>query len=304
MPSDSTHPESRAATATPATPAAAPTTDAEREHLARLRRINPQADPITQLGLSAARVPEHIAIIMDGNGRWAKRRGLERPEGHAAGAPRVRDVLTRCGELGVGYLTLYSFSTENWRRPQAEVAALMNLFVYHLAGEREDLAANNVRLAMIGRRQGLDPRALEELDRTLEATASCTGTTLTLAVNYSSRAELTDAARAIAARVATGDLEAEDIDEATVTENLYTAGTPDPDLLIRTGGEMRVSNYLLWQISYAEFYVCDTLWPDFDADALDDAIRVYAARDRRFGGLPSAGHTATEHEDSAASVRS
>jgi undecaprenyl diphosphate synthase len=282
------------------TTAAETTHAADAAHLDRLRRINPGADPRAQLGVPASRVPEHVAIIMDGNGRWAGQRGLDRTAGHAAGAPRVRDVLTRCGELGIGYLTLYSFSTENWRRPKAEVAALMNLFVHHLAAERDELVANNVRLRMIGRRTGLESRALEELDRTLEATESCTGTTLSLAVNYSSRAELTDAVRAIAEQVKAGEFAPSDIEEATIADHLYTAGTPDPDLLIRTGGELRVSNYLLWQISYAELYVCDTLWPDFDAAAFDEALRAYAVRDRRFGGLGDQTTTTPANGDAVA----
>jgi undecaprenyl diphosphate synthase len=268
----------------------------EREALARLRRVSPIAEPEAQLGVPARRVPEHVAIIMDGNGRWAERRGLPRSAGHKAGAPRVRDVLTRAGQLGVGYLTLYSFSTENWNRPPDEVAALMDLYVYYLAKERDELVANNVRLKQIGRRDRLSPDAITELDRTLDATAGCTGVTLVLAVNYSSRVELTDAVRRIAERVRAGDIEPDDIDQAVLAEHLYTADLPDPDLLVRTGGEMRVSNYLLWQISYAEFFVTDTLWPDFDAAEFDEALRTYAARERRYGGVNA---SATDEREGA-----
>jgi|GEM_PF-24420 len=265
---------------------AAPTAAAADAHaLQRLRRVSPIADPHAQLGVPPRRVPEHVAIIMDGNGRWANQRGLPRPAGHKAGAPRVRDVLTRAGQLGVGYLTLYSFSTENWRRPADEVAALMDLYIHYMAKERDELVANNVRLRQIGRRDGLSNGARAELDRTIDATAHCTGITLVLAVNYSSRAELTDAVRHIATRVKQGELDPTAIDESLIDASLYTAGIPDPDLLIRTAGEMRLSNYLLWQISYAELFVTPTLWPDFDADGFDNAIREYAARDRRFGGL-------------------
>ena len=263
---------------------------AERSALARLRARSPIADPMVQLGVAASRVPEHVAIIMDGNGRWARRRQLPRPAGHKAGAPRVRDVVTRAGQLGVGFLTLYSFSTENWRRPADEVGALMDLYVYYMARERESLVKDNVRLVQIGRRDRLSAEALAELDKTVDATAGCTGLTLVLAVNYSSRDELTDAARAIAERVRSGQLDADAIDQDCVARHLYTAGMPDPDVLIRTGGEMRVSNYLLWQISYAELVVTPTLWPDFDADRFDDALREYAARERRFGGIGDAHH--------------
>ncbi len=272
------------------TPPATLTDPTERDALERLRAISPIADPQHQLGLPPSRIPRHIAIIMDGNGRWANQRNLPRPQGHRAGAPRVRETLERAAHLGVAYLTLYSFSTENWRRPAEEISALMSLYVYYMAKERDELVANNIRLNQIGSRDRLAHDALEELDRTLEATAHCTGPTLTLAVNYSAREEITDAARAIAQKAANGQLNPDDITQNTVAQHLHTAGMPDPDLLIRTGGEMRVSNYLLWQISYAEIVVTDTLWPDFTAQHLDDAIKTYATRNRRFGGVeqPSA----------------
>jgi len=193
------------------------------------------------------------------------------------------------GTLGVEYLTLYSFSNENWRRPPEEVRELMTLYIEYMRGERDELVRENIRLVQIGRREGLDPGALEALDETIEATRDCTGATLCLAVNYGARQELVDATREIARKVQRGELTPEAIDELTIESNLYTAGIPDPDLLIRTAGEMRLSNYLLWQISYAELHVTESYWPDFDADHLKSAVRAYASRERRFGGLAECG---------------
>ena len=266
---------------------------ADRLALQRLRDISPVADPRAQIGVRPAAVPTHIAIIMDGNGRWASNQNLPRHEGHRAGAPRVREVLRRAGELGVAYLTLYSFSSENWGRPRDEVAALMSLYAEHLASERHNLLENTVRFKQIGRRDALEPHALRLLNSLIEDTAHCTGITLVLAVDYSSRDEITRAAQAIARRAATGELHPDDIDQNTITQHLDTADMPDPDLLIRTAGEMRLSNYLLWQISYAELHITDTLWPDFSANHLDDAIRDYAGRSRRFGLVQPADNPAT-----------
>ncbi len=243
-------------------------------------------------GVPADRMPRHIAVIMDGNGRWAGARSLPRFHGHREGAKAVRRLMTEAAKLGIEYLTLYSFSIENWNRPREEVDQLMALYVEYMAAERQTLAENNIRLMQIGRRDNLPPETIVELEKTIEATRSCTGPTLVLAVNYSSRAEITDGVRDIARRVASGELSPDDITESTVSESLYTAGIPDPDLLIRTSGEWRLSNYLLWQISYAELYITDTLWPDFAEHDLHEAIRSYAARDRRFGRVAPAPSTA------------
>jgi len=257
--------------------------------LARMRRCSPAADPLARIpDVHPERIPRHIAIIMDGNGRWASQRGFPRAFGHRTGAATVRTVLEECKHLGVEVLTLYSFSMENWKRPEEEVEALMGLYEMYLDGERERLLRENIRFIQIGRRQGLPEVVLRAVDDLMAATAANTGPTLCLAVNYGSRAEITDAARAIAEKVQRGELDPASIDESTVAAHLYTAGLPDPDLLIRTAGEMRVSNYLLWQISYAELHVTDKLWPDFSAQDLHDAIRDYARRRRTFGGLVAA----------------
>ena len=240
--------------------------------------------------ISRERVPRHIAVIMDGNGRWAVGRGLERVRGHQEGAKTVRKIVTECADLrrhhgGPDYLTLYSFSLENWKRPASEVSFLMQMYIEYLKQERETMMENNIQFRQIGRLDQLPDPVLEEVDRTLAETKGNTGLTLVLALNYGSRAEITDAVRAIAEQVKRGELEPRDIGEDTISQHLYTRGMPDPDLLIRTAGEMRVSNYLLWQISYAELYVSDKFWPDFDIPELYKAIRSFANRNRRFGGL-------------------
>jgi undecaprenyl diphosphate synthase len=247
----------------------------------------PPLDPRTELGLDREQLPRHVAIIMDGNGRWANQRGLARINGHVEGAAGVREIITHCARLKLQALTLYSFSAENWKRPRAEVDALMGLYVEYLIKEREEIMENNVRLIQIGRREGLPEPVLHELGITQEVSRSNRGLTLCLAINYGSRGEIVDAVRSLARRVAAGELTPEAIDEATIGNSLYTAGVPDPDLLIRTAGEMRVSNFLLWQISYAEFYVTDVLWPDFRKEHLNDALRAYAARDRRYWAVKS-----------------
>ncbi|MCI0362520.1 MAG: isoprenyl transferase [Phycisphaerales bacterium] len=231
------------------------------------------------------RRPRHIAIIMDGNGRWAVERKLPRVAGHRAGARSVRDIVIECGKLGIKALTLYSFSVENWKRPATEVNALMSLYLEYLAKERQELVDNNVRFMQLGRRDGLPEKVLAEMDQTIGATRHCTGLTLALALNYGSRTEITDAMRAIAEKVKAGKLEVEAIGEETISDHLYTAGLPDPDLLIRTAGELRVSNYLLWQISYAEIHVSERYWPEFGVADLHAAIRDYAQRNRRFGAI-------------------
>jgi len=246
----------------------------------------PPAAPLP--ALPPERLPQHVAIIMDGNGRWARRQGLPRFAGHRAGARVVRTIVEECARLGLRQLTLYSFSVENWKRPADEVNLLMNLYVEYLISQRPLLIDNNIRFVQIGRRAGLPQPVLDELDRTLALTAHHTGMTLCLAINYGARLEITDAVQAIARAVQTGALAPADITAQTISDHLYTAGMPDPDLLIRTAGEMRVSNYLLWQISYAEFYVTGVYWPDFSIAELHKAFENFAARHRRFGGLDAA----------------
>jgi len=230
-------------------------------------------------------VPQHVAIIMDGNGRWAQRRGLPRAAGHQAGSRVVRPIVETCAQRGVQALTLYSFSSENWSRPADEVAAIMLLLQEHLRNELPMMLANGIRFRRLGRREGMPAEALHMLDETERATAHGRGMHLVLALNYGARAEITDAVRDIANRVRQGELDPAAITEATISDHLGTAGLPDPDLLIRTAGQWRVSNFLLWQISYAEMHVTDTLWPDFNLQDLDRAFRDFAGRQRTFGGL-------------------
>jgi undecaprenyl diphosphate synthase len=235
--------------------------------------------------LETLSLPGHIAMIMDGNGRWARERGLERVEGHVRGADTVRRVVEECCRLGIGQLTLYSFSSENWKRPKQEVDFLMSLLKHYLVAERPEIMKQKIRFRVIGRRSELSPEVVHEIEETERLSSGNSGLTLALAVNYGSRAEIVDAVRSIAERVRRGELELSAIDEATISNSLYTAGMPDPDLLIRTAGEMRVSNYLLWQISYAELWVTPVYWPDFTTEVFHAALRDYAARERRFGGL-------------------
>lgn len=227
--------------------------------------------------------PAHVAIIMDGNGRWAQKRGLDRSAGHVEGVNTVRRITEAASKAGVSYLTLYAFSTENWNRPQQEVDALMHLIVLAIERETPDLIRNNVRLTMIGDFTRMPKEALERLRQCMADTAHCTGLTLCLALSYSSRWEITEAARRIARQVAAGDLDPEAITADTVAANLATADMPDPDLLIRTGGDMRVSNFLLWQIAYSEIVVTPTFWPDFSEQMFYEAIDQYHNRERRFG---------------------
>jgi undecaprenyl diphosphate synthase len=238
------------------------------------------------LTLDPARMPAHIAIIMDGNGRWAKRRGLPRIAGHKVGVATVRSVVEDCANLGVKALTLYAFSAENWKRPRAEVDMLWRLLRFYLRHELEDLQRNNIRLQSSGHIEALPERAYEELRSVERATARNQGMRLNLAINYSARIELVDAVNAIVdeARIE-GRLSDLVIDEKMISRRLYTADLPEPDLLIRTSGEMRVSNFLLWQIAYAELYVTETLWPDFNRTELLRAILDFQKRERRFGGL-------------------
>jgi undecaprenyl diphosphate synthase len=227
------------------------------------------------------RLPRHVAIIMDGNGRWASRRHLPRVEGHRAGIHAVRDVVESSARLGIEVLTLYAFSTENWKRPEAEVSTLMALLKRYLRAELNTLLTNNIRFRAIGRTQELAPDIQDELADAEARTSANTGLLFNIALNYSGRAEITEAVRRmIAAGVTPGE-----VTEQRVSEFLFTAGQPDPDLLIRTSGELRVSNFLLWQIAYAEIWVSDTLWPDFRARHLLEALLDYQKRDRRYGGL-------------------
>ncbi|MBX6377681.1 MAG: isoprenyl transferase [Clostridia bacterium] len=230
-------------------------------------------------------LPRHIAIIMDGNGRWAQRRGLSRTAGHRAGVEALREVVKGCAELGIEYLTLYAFSTENWRRPRSEVMALWDLLVESLDRRLDELDERGVRILVIGEAGRLPPRVRAAVARAVSRTADNTGLTLILALNYGGRREIVAAVRAIAREVRAGRLDPSDIDEATVERHLYTAGIPDPDLLIRPSGELRVSNFLLWQLAYTEFWVTPVLWPDFGRRELEEAIRAYQGRERRFGGL-------------------
>ncbi len=220
---------------------------------------------------------------MDGNGRWARARGKQRISGHETGAKTVRAIVTECAKLGLEALTLYSFSLENWKRPAEEVQFLMSLYVKYLILERKEMLDNNIRFHQCGRRQGLSDDILTALDTTIQATKHCTGLNLVLALNYGSRAEITDATRTIAQKVRDGKLDPDSIDEDTVSAHMYLPQIPDPDLLVRTAGEMRLSNYLLWQISYSELYVTDVHWPDFNVHNLHEAIRQYAQRNRRYG---------------------
>lgn len=220
---------------------------------------------------------------MDGNGRWAKARGMERSAGHVEGVNTVRTITEAASEAGVKYLTLYAFSTENWNRPKQEVDTLMHLIVMAIERETPDLIRNNVRLAMIGDFERMPSEALDRLRQCIEQTSHCNGLTLNLALSYSSRWELAEASRKIAIAAAQGKIDPDSIDASTISENLSTAGMPDPDLLIRTGGDMRISNFLLWQIAYAELYFTDTYWPDFGKAEFFSAIRSYQSRERRFG---------------------
>ncbi len=247
---------------------------------------NPSNAPASQpLDVPRERMPHHIAVIMDGNGRWAQQQGLPRIEGHRRGVASVRRTTEECARLGIEQLTLYCLSSENWKRPPEELEFLMHLLEQYMIEERTTIMRQNVRVAVIGRREGIPREALREIDKTVALSGRNTGLRLCLAINYGSRAELADAVRRIAEEVRAGRLDPAEVDEQTLDSHLYTAGMPEPDLLIRTAGELRVSNFLLWQISYAEIWVTDLCWPEFDEAQLHQAIRSFAGRDRRFGGL-------------------
>lgn len=239
-------------------------------------------DTLTQQ-INPAALPAHVAIIMDGNGRWAKSRGLDRSAGHVEGVNTVRRITEIASELGIKYLTLYTFSTENWNRPKEEVDALMHLIVVAIERETPDLIKNNVRLTMIGDFDRMPSEARDRLAHCMEDTSHCTGLTLVLALSYSARWELARAVKQIACEIAAGHLSPDEIDDDTIAAHLTTAAIPDPDLLIRTGGDFRVSNFLLWQIAYSEIYVTDTYWPDFGKEQFCQAVIDYQRRERRFG---------------------
>ena len=231
------------------------------------------------------KVPQHIAIIMDGNGRWAKLKGRARIDGHRAGIRAVRDIVKACGEWGVKYLTLYSFSIENWKRPKTEIRALMILLKTFLRRELKEMTENRVRLTAIGRLQDLPNEVRRELDFVVDKTKNNTGLQLNLALSYGGRAEILDATRSIVGDILNHKLDHKDLDEATFSSYLYTKNVPDPDLLIRTSGELRISNFLLWQISYSEIWVTETLWPDFNREELLKAIENFSKRERRYGAV-------------------
>ena len=230
-------------------------------------------------------LPRHIAIIMDGNGRWASKRGLARVRGHIEGVKSVREITEECASRHIEQLTLYAFSSENWSRPRFEVAILMRLLRRYLIREIKTIMDNNIRFTVIGRIEGLPQDVQKEIATEIELSKNNTGMVLCLALNYGGRTEIVDAARRLAQKVQEGKLRPEDINEATLTENMYTAGMRDPDLLIRTGGDMRVSNFLLWEISYTELWITPVYWPDFRKEQLEEALRDYAARERRYGGI-------------------
>ncbi len=230
-------------------------------------------------------MPGHVAIIMDGNGRWAKRRGFIRIKGHEAGVESVRQITRECARKYLDQLTLYAFSAENWKRPRREVNFLMKMLKKFLINERPEIAENNIRLSTIGKTEELPDFVKEELAISMDESKNNTGMELCLALNYGGRAEIVDAAREIAEEVKQGKIQEDEIDEALFQQHLYTRNMPDPDLLIRTGGEMRISNFLLWEVSYAELYITPVFWPDFRKPDLEEAFENYAKRERRFGGL-------------------
>jgi len=238
-----------------------------------------------RLGVSVNHMPRHLAVIMDGNGRWAQARGMARVEGHRQGAKTAEAIALYGARFGIESLSMYSFSIENWKRPQEEINGLMALYEEYLIRMRPMLIRENVRLVHLGRKAGLPGAVLKELNNTMDATRGNDGMILAFALNYGGRTEIIDATRAIARACVNGQLDVDAIDEDCINQHLYTASMPDPDLMIRTANELRVSNFLLWQISYSEFYVTETFWPDFDETDLDQAVLAYARRDRRFGAL-------------------
>jgi undecaprenyl diphosphate synthase len=238
-----------------------------------------------RLDLKLEQIPHHIAIIMDGNGRWAQHKSMPRVMGHRQGAKIIERIASFCVDLGIESLTLYSFSMENWKRPKSEINTLMHIHSEYLVGIRPTLMKNNVKLIHLGRKKGLPAQVIKDLSETMAETSTNTGMILALALNYSGRTELVDTTRKIAKAYKNGKFRLKDIDEQCVSQNLYASYLGEPDLLIRTANEMRISNFLLWQISYSEFYVTKTLWPDFTTTSLEKAILAYASRKRRFGTI-------------------
>ena len=247
--------------------------------------------------LEPNRLPVHVAIIMDGNGRWATARRLPRVEGHRAGIRAVRQTIETAARLGIDVVTLYAFSTENWKRPRHEVLTLMGLLKEYINRELKTFLKHDLRFRPIGRIDQLDGSVRRELDRAVDATSSCRGSLIQIALNYSGRQELTDVMRAVAREAAAGRLQANDLDEHWIEDHLTTRGQPDPDLLIRTSGEQRISNFLLWQLAYSEIYFAPVLWPDFDQEEFLKALLAYQQRERRFGGLPQAENVFIPPED-------
>ncbi len=231
------------------------------------------------------KIPKHVAIIMDGNGRWARERHLTRPQGHLEGVKRVEEIVEAAREAGIAVLTLYAFSTENWSRPQDEVSMLMRTFITVLGQKAKQLHANGIRIHFIGRRQGVPEAVLQAMDQAMDLTRGNAAMTLNVAFNYGSRAEVVDALKAIVDLANKGQIKPADVNEETVNQHLYTHGQPDPDLLIRTSGEQRISNFLLWQLSYAELYFTSKYWPDFTKKEFQRALEDFAARERRYGGV-------------------
>lgn len=247
--------------------------------------------------LEPSRLPEHVAIIMDGNGRWATARRLPRVEGHRAGIRAVRETIETAARLDIPVLTLYAFSTENWKRPRHEVLTLMGLLKEYIRRELKTFLKHDLRFRPIGRIDHLEPSVQRELDRAVDETSSCRGPLIQIALNYSGRQELTDAMRVAVREAAEGRLKPDDLDEAWIEDHLTTHGQPDPDLLIRTSGEQRISNFLLWQLAYSEIYFAKALWPDFNQEEFLKALLAYQQRERRFGGLPKPGSVFTRPKD-------
>ena len=248
-------------------------------------RSMPASVPMNVEGLDLDNIPKHVAIIMDGNGRWAKTRGKVRTQGHMVGAETLKTIVRAADTLGIKVITAYAFSTENWKRPITEVRFIMELLSRYLTSEIEEFKDNNVQVRFMGSREGLPEVVIEKMDHAIEETKNANGIILNLAINYGGQAEILHAVKSIAQQVADGTLKVEDIDVPVFENNLYSQGLPSPDLLIRTGGDLRVSNFLLWQIAYSEIWTTQVFWPDFTPDMLVEAIKMYQKRERRFGGL-------------------
>ena len=251
----------------------------------RKRSLNSSPSSSSAVELDTTKLPAHVAIIMDGNGRWAKKRLLNRINGHEKGSETVRTIVRTCRQIGISYLTLYAFSTENWQRPKTEVKALMALLKKFLQSERKEMVENNIRLRVIGQLDRLPTEVREALDQTMAATREQTGMNLILALSYGGRAEIVRMVQEVAEKIKRGIIDPQAVNEGLVSDHLYTRGIPDPDLLIRTSGEMRISNFLLWQIAYTELFVTTTLWPDFSKEELLQILKDFQARVRRFGAV-------------------